>query len=147
MRETHQTAQLLANMAALHRNKLLIVNSGILTGKRIVVRGWPVVLIGIKNIFSTHITNSVLWTHSSNFPSLWNILLKKKPSLSLGQAVWIDWLMWHGVKVWPPQPNVGNSGRSSILQTSHRTGWSLYRACIRIQILLLPNMASFLFSP
>lgn len=37
MRETHQAAQLLANMAALHRNKLLIVNSGILTGKRIVV--------------------------------------------------------------------------------------------------------------
>lgn len=63
-------AQLLPNIAALHRNKLLIVHSKILTGKRIIVWGWSVVLTTIKIIYYTPCNKScpILRLYTSNLP-------------------------------------------------------------------------------
>lgn len=69
--KTHQTVQLLPNIAALHRNKLLIVHSKILIGKKIIVWGWSVVLTTIKNICYTPCNKfcPILRPYTPNFPS------------------------------------------------------------------------------
>lgn len=83
-------AQLLPNIAALHRNKLLIVHSKILTGKRIIVWGWSAVLTTIKNIYYIPCNKScpILRLYTSNLPL--PLKFSMKQGLILILSSWLE---------------------------------------------------------